>query len=151
MPSSASGSSWLPARASVNAARAPAQSPFESAWCPSGTPVAARAVSIRASVAQAVRADNLCARVRSVRSRSYPRPMTVGIVLFGLVFLGGLMVGTKTRRPLAIAAVIVGAFCALLVIQTNEPFVAFAAFALIALAGLVVDSVRETVGLLLGR
>ena len=45
----------------------------------------------------------------------------------------------------------VGAFSALLVIQTNEPFVAFAAFALIALGGLVADSVRETVGLLLGR
>jgi hypothetical protein len=77
--------------------------------------------------------------------------MTVGIVLFGLVFLGGLALGTKTRRPLAIAAVVGGAFCALLVIQTNEPFVAFAAFALIALGGLVVDSVRETVELLLGR
>jgi hypothetical protein len=77
--------------------------------------------------------------------------MTVGIVLFGLVFLGGLVLGTKTRRPLATAAVVVGAFCALLVIQTNEPFVAFAAFALIALAGLVADSVRETVELLLGR
>jgi hypothetical protein len=37
------------------------------------------------------------------------------------------------------------------VIQANEPFVAFASFALIALVGLVVDSVRETVGLLLGR
>ena len=89
--------------------------------------------------------------VRSVRSWSYPAAMTVGIVVFGLVFLGGLMVGTKTRRPLAIAAVVVGAFSALLVIQTNEPFVAFAAFALVALAGLVADSVRETVGLLLGR
>jgi len=88
---------------------------------------------------------------RSVRGRSYPAGMTVGIVVFGLVFLGGLAVGTKTRRPLAIAAVVVGAFSALLVIQTNEPFVAFAAFALIALAGLVADSVRETVGLLLGR
>jgi hypothetical protein len=77
--------------------------------------------------------------------------MTVGIVVFGLVFLGGLAVGTKTRRPLAIAAVGVGAFSAQLVIQTNEPFVAFASFALIALGGLVADSVRETVGLLLGR
>jgi len=77
--------------------------------------------------------------------------MTVGIVVFGLVFLTGLAVGTKTRRPLAIAAVVLGAFCALLVIQTSEPFVAFAAFALIALGGLVIDSVRETVGLLLGR
>jgi hypothetical protein len=77
--------------------------------------------------------------------------MAVGIVVFGLVFLGGLAVGTKTRRPLAIAAVVVGAFCALLVVQTNDPFVAFASFALIALAGLVLDSVRETVELLLGR
>jgi hypothetical protein len=77
--------------------------------------------------------------------------MAVGVVVFGLVFLGGLAVGTKTRRPLAIAAVVVGAFCALLVVQTNDPFVAFASFALIALAGLVLDSVRETVELLLGR
>jgi hypothetical protein len=77
--------------------------------------------------------------------------MTVGIVVFGLMCLAGLVVGTRTRRPIAVAAVVVGAFCALLVIQTNEPFVAFASFALIALGGLVVDSVRETVGLLLGR
>ena len=77
--------------------------------------------------------------------------MTVGIVVFGLVFLAGLVIGTKTRRPLATACVVVGAFCALLVIQASDPFVAFAAFALIALVGLVVDSVRETVGLLLGR
>ncbi len=88
---------------------------------------------------------------RSVRTWSYPLGMAVGIVVFGLVFLGGLAVGTKTRRPLAIAAVVVGAFCALLVIQANDPFVAFASFALIVLGGLVVDSVRETVGLLLGR
>ena len=50
--------------------------------------------------------------------------MTVGIVVFGLVFLAGLAMGTKTRRPLAMACVVVGAFCALLVIQTNEPFAA---------------------------
>jgi hypothetical protein len=77
--------------------------------------------------------------------------MAVGIVLFGIVFLGGLALGTWTRRPLATACVVVGAFCGLLVIQANEPFVAFAAFALITLCGLIVDSVRETVGLLLGR
>jgi hypothetical protein len=77
--------------------------------------------------------------------------MTVGIVVFALVFIAGLALGTMTRRPLATACVVVGAFCALLVIQANEPFVAFAAFALIALGGLVVDSVRETVGILLGR
>ena len=77
--------------------------------------------------------------------------MTVGIVIFGLVFIGGLSIGTRTRRPLATAGVVAGAFSALLVIQANDPFVAFAAFALISLAALVVDSVRETVGILLGR
>jgi hypothetical protein len=77
--------------------------------------------------------------------------MAIGIVVFGLVFIGGLVLGARTHRPLATACVVVGAFCALLVIQANEPFVAFASFALIALAGLVVDSVRETVGLLLNR
>ena len=87
----------------------------------------------------------------SVRTGSYAPAMTVGIVVFGLVFLAGLAIGTRTRRPLAVASVVVGAFSGLLVIQANEPFVAFASFALIALVGLVVDSVRETVGLLLGR
>jgi len=77
--------------------------------------------------------------------------MTVGIVVFGFVFLAGLALGARTHRPLATACVVVGAFCGLLVIQANDPFVAFATFAVIALVGLVVDSVRETVGLLLGR
>lgn len=77
--------------------------------------------------------------------------MTVGIVVFGLVFVAGLWLGARTRRPLATACVVAGAFSALLVIQANEPFVAFASFALIVLLGLVVDSVRETVGLLLNR
>jgi hypothetical protein len=63
----------------------------------------------------------------------------------------GLVLGARTRRPLATAGIVVGAFCGLLVIQANEPFVAFASFALIAIGALVVDSVRETVGLLLGR
>ncbi len=77
--------------------------------------------------------------------------MTLGIVVLGAVFLIGLGVGTFTRRPLPTATVVVGAFVALLIAQTHEPFAAFAAFSLIALAGLVADSVRETVGLLLGR
>ena len=77
--------------------------------------------------------------------------MTLGIVVFGAVFLAGLGIGTMTRRPLTTACLVVGAFAALLVMQAHEPFVAFASFALIALVGLVVDSVRETVGLLLGR
>lgn len=77
--------------------------------------------------------------------------MTLGIVVFALVFLVGLGLGSVTRRPFATACLVVGAFAALLVIQVHEPFVAFAAFALFAVGGLVLDSVRETVGLLLGR
>jgi hypothetical protein len=37
------------------------------------------------------------------------------------------------------------------VLQAHEPFVAFATFGLIAVGGLVVDSMRETLTLLLGR
>lgn len=77
--------------------------------------------------------------------------MLLGIIVFGAVFLMGLALGTVTRRPLTTASVVVGAFVAVLVLQTHEPAVGFAAFALISLVGLVVDSVRETVGLLIGR
>lgn len=90
-------------------------------------------------------------RDRSVRSGSYGFAMTLGIVVFGAAFLVGLALGTSTRRPLTTACLVVGAVTGVLVAQTHEPFAAFAAFALITLAGLVVDSVRETVGLLLGR
>ena len=77
--------------------------------------------------------------------------MLLGIVVFGAVFLVGLALGTVTRRPLATASLVVAAFVALLVVQTHEPLAGFAVFALIAFAGLVVDSVFETVGLMLGR
>ncbi len=77
--------------------------------------------------------------------------MVLGILVFGSVFLVGLALGTVTRRPLATASLTVGAFVAVLVIQAHEPLAAVAAFALITLTGLVVDSVRETVGLLLNR
>ncbi len=77
--------------------------------------------------------------------------MLLGIIVFGSVFLVGLAVGSATRRPLAIASFVVAAFVALLVVQTHEPLAAFAAFALVSLLGLVVDSVRETVGILLNR
>ena len=40
---------------------------------------------------------------------------------------------------------------AVLVVQTHQPLAGFAVFALIVLVGLVVDSVRETVELLLNR
>jgi ABC-type uncharacterized transport system involved in gliding motility auxiliary subunit len=77
--------------------------------------------------------------------------MVIGIFVFAAVFLVGLALGTVTRRPLATATIVVAAFVALLVVQTHEPLAAVAAFTVIALAGLVLDSVRETVGLLLGR
>jgi hypothetical protein len=77
--------------------------------------------------------------------------MTLGIIVFAAVFLAGLGLGTMTRRPLATACLVVGAFAALLVLQAHEPFVAFATFGLIAVGGLVVDSMRETLTLLLGR
>jgi len=77
--------------------------------------------------------------------------MVLGIIVLGAVFLAGLALGTVTRRPLATASVVVGAFVAVLVVQTHNPLAGFAVFALIALTGLVVDSVRETVGILLGR
>ena len=77
--------------------------------------------------------------------------MVLGIVVLGAVFLVGLALGTMTRRPLATASLVVGAFVAVLVVQTHEPLAGFAVFALISLTGLVVDSVRETLGILLGR
>jgi O-antigen ligase len=77
--------------------------------------------------------------------------MLLGIVVFGAVFLIGLALGTVTRRPLATASLVVAAFVAVLVVQTHEPMAGIAVFALISLVGLVVDSVRETVGILLGR
>jgi len=77
--------------------------------------------------------------------------MVLSIIALTAVFLVGLALGTVTRRPLATASLVVAAFVALLVVQTHEPMAGFAAFALISLTGLVVDSVRETVGLLLGR
>jgi hypothetical protein len=77
--------------------------------------------------------------------------MLLGIVVFAAVFLVGLALGTVTRRPFVTASLVVAAFVALLVVQTHEPLAGFAVFALISLLGLVADSMRETVGLLLGR
>ena len=77
--------------------------------------------------------------------------MTLGIVVFGAALLVGLALGTSTSRPLTTTGLVLGGFTAVLVAQTHEPFAAFAAFALLSLAGLVADSVRETVGLLLDR
>ena len=78
--------------------------------------------------------------------------MTVGIVVFGLVFLSpGSRIGRinpppsgrrlrRGRRVLRAARD-----------PVERAGIFFASFALIVLSGLVVDSVRETVGLLLGR
>jgi hypothetical protein len=77
--------------------------------------------------------------------------MTLAIVVLGAVFLSGIAFGTITRRPLLTGCIAVGAFVSLLVLQEHDGFVAFAAFSLILLTGLVIESVRETVGLLLGR
>jgi len=77
--------------------------------------------------------------------------MVLGIIALGAVFLVGLGLGTVTRRPLATASFVVAAFVALLVVQTHALLAGLAVFALISLAGLVLDSVRETVELLLGR
>lgn len=77
--------------------------------------------------------------------------MTLGLVLFAVVFVLGLVVGTYVKRPFATACLVLAAFTALLVAQAHETFTAFAAFALITVGGLLVDSVRETVGILLGR
>lgn len=88
----------------------------------------------------------------SVRSRSYPRRMTLGIVVFGAAFLVGLGLGTYTRRPLSTAFIVFGSFAALLVVTaTGEVFGAAALLAVVLLLGLVAESMRETLELLAGR
>ena len=82
---------------------------------------------------------------RSVRRRSYPRGMTLGIVVFGAAFLAGLGLGTYTRRPLSTAFLVLGSFTALLVLSaTGEVFGAAAVLAIVGLVGLVAESMRET-------
>ena len=81
----------------------------------------------------------------SVRRRSYPRAMTLGIVVFGAAFLAGLGLGTYTRRPLSTAFLVLGSFTALLVLTaTGELLNAAAVLAIVALLGLVAESMRET-------
>ena len=78
--------------------------------------------------------------------------MTLGIVVFGAAFLVGLGLGTYTRRPLSTAFFVLGSFTSLLVLSaTGEVFGAAAVLAIVFLLGLVVESVRETVTLLVGR
>ena len=78
--------------------------------------------------------------------------MALGIVVFGAAFLVGLGLGTYTRRPLSTAFLVLGSFTALLVLSaTGEVFAAAAILAIVALVGLVVESMRETFVLLFGR
>jgi hypothetical protein len=78
--------------------------------------------------------------------------MTLGIVVFGAAFLVGLGLGTYTRRPLSTAFFVVGSFTALLMLSaTGEVLGAAAVLAIVFLVGLVLESVRETYALLLGR
>ena len=74
--------------------------------------------------------------------------MTLGIVVFGAAFLAGLGLGTYTRRPLSTAFLVLGSFTALLVLSATGEFAAAAAvLAIVALLGLVAESMRETFAL----
>jgi len=78
--------------------------------------------------------------------------MTLGIVVFGAAFLVGLGLGTYTRRPTSTAFFVLGSFAALLLLSaTGEVLGAAAVLAIVFLIGLVVESVRETFALLVGR
>ncbi|HUF01137.1 MAG TPA: hypothetical protein VMN35_01810 [Gaiellaceae bacterium] len=78
--------------------------------------------------------------------------MTLGIVVFGAAFLVGLGLGTYTRRPLSTAFLVLGSFSALVVLSTTGELAgAGAVLAIVVLLGLVAESVRETVTLLVGR
>jgi len=78
--------------------------------------------------------------------------MTLGIVVFGAAFLVGLGLGTYTRRPLSTAFLILGSFTALLVLTaTGDVQSAAAILVIVALVGLVAESMRETFALLVGR
>jgi hypothetical protein len=71
--------------------------------------------------------------------------MTLGIVVFGAAFLAGLGLGTYTRRPLSTAFLVLGSFTALLVLAaTGEVLNAAGVLAIVALLGLVAESMRET-------
>ena len=83
--------------------------------------------------------------VGSVRCRSYPRLMTLGIVVFGAAFLVGLGLGTYTRRPLSTAFLVLGSFSALLILSaTGEVLGAASVLVIVGLVGLVAESMRET-------
>ncbi|MBA3432787.1 MAG: hypothetical protein H0U08_01700 [Actinobacteria bacterium] len=78
--------------------------------------------------------------------------MTLGIVVFGAAFLVGLGLGTYTRRPLSTAFFVLGSFTALLVLSaTGQVLGAAAVLTIVFLLGLLAETMRETVALLVGR
>src|SRR4029453_19465335 len=96
-----------------------------------------------------LRRSRTAGEVWSVRPRTYPRRMVLGIVVFGAAFLVGLGLGTYTRRPLSTAFFVVGSFTALLLLSaTGQVFGAAATLVIVFLIGLVAESVRETFSLL---
>ena len=75
--------------------------------------------------------------------------MTLGIVVFGTAFLVGLGLGTYTRRPFSTAFLVLGSFTALLMLSaTGQVFAAAAVLVIVFLLGLVADTMRETVAIL---
>ena len=71
--------------------------------------------------------------------------MALGIVVFGAAFLAGLGLGTYTRRPLSTAFLVLGSFTALLVqCETGDVLGAAAILAIVALLGVIAESMRET-------
>lgn len=78
--------------------------------------------------------------------------MAIVIALLALAFFVGLGLGTYTRRPFLTGAFLVAALVAAAAgVATGEGLAAAAAWALVFLPALVVESVRETFALLLGR
>jgi len=78
--------------------------------------------------------------------------MTLGIVVFGAAFLVGLGLGTYTRRPLSTAFFVLGSFTALLVLSaTGQVLGAAAVLTIVFLLGLLAETMRETIALLVGR
>ncbi len=78
--------------------------------------------------------------------------MTVGLAVFGAAFLIGLALGTYTRRPFLVACFLTACFAGIVAGSATDRFMpAAAAFGIVFLAGAVLDSVRETFSLLVGR
>lgn len=77
--------------------------------------------------------------------------MTLGIAVFAAAFTIGLALGTFTKRPFVTACFVTACCAGLVAGAATGASGAGAAFGVVFLSGLVIDSVRETFGLLLGR